>query len=388
MDAMSIVLKATAKLKDRLPTATAGGMVSAGAAGSDVFRRSAIEALTESGLSRERAEQIYDANAELIGGEMARQVYQTGNQKLIEPMEKALDLADRVHGLDLRQDRAQLAEQFKRNLTELGISGLDKKTLESVRNVLKNTDPRVLALAAAQAAGKQEEIERIQASYRRSNKDEAKGNIAFLQASRAAAGLVQGQDKSVQGAIRQIGERGQGNLEQRIREAGFTVGADMARQAFETTAQRLAEDLGDSRIAGSANTRDLMERLRSHDSLGGIKNKAQRAAIEAWRTASRRGDEKGMATAERSFEAAALETGAKGGVEIFGGGQSGTAEIDRQIADLQEAKTKFAKDSPEDKSQTLFASSVELFAQAAKDLKSATENIALSNVANPKLRDY
>jgi hypothetical protein len=319
---------------------------------------------------------------------MARQIYLTANQKLIEPMEKALDLADRAHGGDLRQERAELGEQFKRNLSELGISGLDKKTLESVKNVLKNTDPRILALAAAQSAGKQEELGRIQAAYRRANKDVAKGNIAFIQASRDASALFQGQDKRVQEAIRQIGEHGQGNLTQRIREAGNTLGTGEALQAFETTAERIAEALGDTHIAGATNVRDLMERLQSHESLGGIKDKAQLTAIQAWRTANRRSDEKGMAAAEKAFAAAALDTGAQNRVEIFGGGQSGTAEIDRQIAALEEAKQKFATDRPEDKIQALFATSVELFAQAAKDLKSATESIAISNVANPRLRDY
>jgi hypothetical protein len=303
-------------------------------------------------------------------------------------MEKALELADRASAMDLRQNRDHIAEQFKRNLGELGLASISTKTVESVKNVLKNTDPKLLALAAAQASGNQHELERLQASYRSANKYVAKGNLAFLQASRDASSLFQGQSKEVQRAIAQIGEHGQGNLEQRIREARHTLYVDVARQAFETTAQRVSEQVGDTHVAGAANVRDLMERLGAVQDLGRIKNKPQRSAVEAWRRASKAHDDKGMEAAENAFTDASLETGAQNRVEIFGGGQSGTAEVDRQIAELEEAKKKFGTDRPEDKAQTLFASSVELFAQAAKDLKAATESMAISNVANPQPREY
>jgi hypothetical protein len=388
LDAMAVVLKATAKLKGKLPTARAGGLLAAGATGADLFRETGVEALTESGLSRAEAERLYDANAELLGGEMARQIYMTGNQALIEPMEKALEIADRAHAPDRRLDREELAKQFSRNLDELGISGLRKKTIESVRNVLKNTDPKVLALAAAQASGNQAELERLQRSYRRASPNIAQGDSAFIKAGQQASSLFQGQTKEVQEAIAQIGQRGQGNIEQRIREAQATVGLEIDRQAFESTAQHIAEQVGDPRVAGARDTRDLMKRLQgiTENALKGIGNEAQRKAIRAWRAAG--SDEKGMAAAERAFEDASLDTGARGRVEVFGGGQSGTADINRQLAEVEEQKRKFASDKPDEKAQVLFASSVELFAQAAKDLKAATENMALSNVANPTAREY
>ncbi len=384
LDAMSVVLRATAKLKNVLPQAALGGALSAGATGGDLFRKSAIAALTESGLNPADAERMYRDNEELLGGEMARQVYLTNNQRLIEPMEKALDLADRAGGVDLRQQREHLAEEFKKNLGELGISSLGSKTIESVKNVVKNTDPKVLAIAAAVAGGNDKELQRIQSTFGSSRE----GHTAFIRASRDASSLLQAQGKDVQEALRIMGGDGQENLDRRIEKIRDTVSISMALQAFETTAQRIGEEVGDSHLGSARSVRDLMDRLQGK-SLDSISNKSQLSAIRAWREASGHGDEKGMAAAEDAFAEAALSTGAQSGSETFGGIQSsGTADIDRQIAELEEAKQKFATDKPEGKTQALFASSVEVFAQAARDLKSATENIAVWNAAHQQVKEW
>jgi hypothetical protein len=374
LDATAVIMQATKTLQSDLPKA--GLLSSAGAAGEDLFRKHAVQALRSAGMSPEAAEAAYEKNADLIGGEMARGIYLTGDQKAIETMEKARDLTGRAGAIDMRTARENVDKQFETNLSELGLKGgvfgMGGKTIESFKNLLKNTDPRVLALAAAQATSNTDEMSRIRASFG----DDAK----FRDAQGAASRLFQAQGKDVKEALRSVGRSGQGSIVNRLKEARNTVGIKMAQQTLETTAQRIGEQVGDTELGSASSVEDLMARLASKDA-SKISDKGMREAVQAYQRASSAGDSSGMSAALSRFSGSMLGGGAAGRVEAFGGEQGNVSSIDKQIADIEDMKGKLGtdKDAP---GQQLFADSVELFAQATKDLKAATDNLQMYN-ANP-----
>lgn len=368
LDATAVIMQATKTMQSDLPKA--GLLTTAGAAGEDLFRKHAVQALKSAGMSQEAAEDAYAKNADLIGGEMARGIYLTGDQKAIETMEKSRDLAGRAGSIDPRVARENLDKQFDQNMRELGLKGgafgMSGKTVESFKNLLKNTDPRVLALAAAQASSNTDEMGRIRASFG----DDVKFRDAQAQASR----LFQGQGKDVQDALRSVGKGGQGSIVNRLKEARNTVGAKMAAQSLETAAQRIGEQVGDTSVGSAASVDDLLSRLASKDA-SKISDKGLREAVMAYQRASSSGDSKGMAAATERFAGAIRGSGAQGRVETFGGEQGDTGSIDKQISDLEDAKQALGEDKAA--TQEKFADSVEIFAQASKDLKDATDNLKL-----------
>lgn len=373
LDATAIIMQATKTLQSDLPKASLGGMHTAGAAGEDLFRKHAVQALKTAGMSQEAAESAYDKNADLIGGEMARGIYLTGDQKSIETMEKARTLSGQAGSIDMRTARENTDKQFDQNMKELGLKGgLGGKTVESFKNLLKNTDPRVLALAAAQATSNTDEMARIRASYG----DDGKFREAQSQASR----LFQNQGKDVQDALRKVGSGGQGSIVNRLKEARNTVGVKMSQQALETTSQRLGEQMGDSELGSAASVEDLMSRLAGKDA-SKISDKGLRDAVQAYQRASSKGDTQGMAAASARFSGAMLGNGASGRAEIFGGDQGNVAGIDKQISDLEEAKKQLGTDAAGVTGQ-VFADSVELFTQAANRFTDAVDKMQLSG-GNP-----
>lgn len=368
----AVLTDAAQMLKSRLPVA--GLLTSASAVDADMIKKSFIDAARKSGMDEETANAVWARHGDLLGGEMARSIYQSGDQKAIETLEKAIDASGRAGSLDPRRARENVQAQFERNFEDLGLNYNAKSaTFESIKNMVKNTDPRVLALAAARAAGNTAEIKKIQASLG----GDAAGLAKFAEMSDQAAGLFKGQGGAVQGALRRMGM--QKNLTQSLRELRQTVGVDMGLQSLQTAAQRIGEQAGVS-LGDVGSVDQILGGLAgaSDESISNVRGAAG-AAIRAYRKAAAAGDKGAMAAARAQLEGAIPGLGAKGRVEGFGG--EGIGDIDQQIAEVQSLRDKYAKDKKADPTQELFASSVELFAQAAKDLKATTENIALANAS-------
>lgn len=382
LTARSFVTQATRRLMSALPKAGYAGLVQAGAASGEMFQKHAVDALVEGGMSREAAEAYFSSNKEDIMAMMSRDIYLSGDKKAIETLENAMDTVGRTGAFGGRKQREELDKNIAADLESIGLKegvfGLSHKSMEQVKGLVKANDPNVLAYAAAKEAllsGNDMEkqragsvIARIEGSFDKSAKGQAALEELRGKASQVQSGASSDVKKALVGVVGAGGQGSSETTEARFAKARSQVGVQMAGQATSTALGRLEEETGVSGLRDKS----LGEAISSLDEgqIGKIQNKELREAALAFK----RGEKGGL----QRLQSAVTRSGASGTQEIFGGGQGGTTGIDKQIADLEEMKQKLAKsDRPEDKTSTLFASSVEVFAQAAKDLKEATSDLAL-----------
>lgn len=373
----SVLVDAAQVLRSKLHTAK--GLSGAGALGASDIKETVVSSLTKSGMSREGAERMYEQRKEFWGGELTRQIMESGDKESIEPLMQTLRSADDAFGIDRRKERENIDAQMETNFKELGLKGgwfrhnIGSKDMEAVKRLIKTTDPKVLALAAAKIANNTDEEKRI---LSRMSPEQA------IAARDQAGALIKAQGSDMRKMLETIGSSAQGNIEQRLREAKHTIGVKMGVDAFTSAASQIAKDVGVSDLSGADDEQSLLGRLAGMDpaDIKKIKNAKLRNAALAFQSARGKGDQKGMDAAVASFQEGSVAEGPGATTNIVGGTSgAGTEAIDKDIESLRSARDEMM-DTPEGKAQAVLADSAVVLGDAAKDLKSTTEN--LNNIMN------
>jgi hypothetical protein len=366
-----VLSDAAQRMRGLLPKARAE--LSAGAASDDLFKQAFVEAMGARGHSQEDAMRIYHSsgNKELIGAYMSRDVIASGDRKAIETLEVSRDVDAAMGAIKGREGRKGVEQRIAQTYRDVGLTGMKKETLERTKEIIKANDPRVLAYAAAVMAGDHDARagvvkERMLMRFGKDNK--------AMQAFKDQANLVTAgaSDDVKKAMVRVLHSGGPGTrTEDQFDRARTSIGEGMGLQAVKTVLGRLADDTRVKDLAGADDPIDAVKNLHS-GLLKEIRDPKLKKAIEDVRA--------GKEGAENRFRAAIAAAGATSGTEIFGGERgSETDDIDRQMAEVARDKAETAKSQkPADKTQVLFASAVELFATAAKDLKGVTENMVLT----------
>lgn len=379
-NARAIITQASRRLMTDLPKAGAAGMISAGSAGIELFEKHLMASLKDAGMSESDARQYLEANREELIASVSRDVYLSGDHKAIETLENTVGNVGRLGGLRGKGQRDALQKEVGATLEGLGLEkGLfSDKAFEQTKQLIKDNDPKVLALAAAKQAmlsgsdAEKETATRVMSSIQASFGSGAKGQRAYEEANVRANAIHEGASGDVRGNLRKMLARGgRGGFE----EAQGAVDRGMAGQAISTALKKMEEATGQSGLQDKGLEGAAMN--MSEDQVKALTDKDKRlgSAVAAYR--------KGKPGSREALYNAVVNSGAKGTTELYGGEQGGTGGIDRQISDLADMRDKLAKsDRPEDKTAALFAIGVVDFVQASKDLRIATENMRL-NQADP-----
>ena len=369
--ASGLVTEAGMQLRKNLPKAYAE--VSAGAASEEDFKKSWIEANVAKGIAREDALRMYHApgNKEKIHALMAEQVYMSGDKKGIESLQASSGIAGLSNAVTGQRPRDVLEKDIQEGYRRVGLSGFGKATTERAKGLLKEHDARALAYAAALAADPGDThaagtMHRLRAAY-------AKDEKGFRALEKQAMAINAGASDDVRAVLKHMlhaggaGTRGEDNFA----EAQSFLGQDMGNQAQKTVLAKLEQDTGKKGLVNKT----PLEAMRSlqKDEIDRIKDPGLKAAARALYA--------GKVGAEKELNAAVVDASATAQQEIFGG-ETGP-ETDRYDALITEAD-QFRKDSAKkngggDKAAQIWVTTAEILAGAAKDLKSAAENMVLHN---------
>lgn len=340
----------------------AGGGESGTALSGTEMRDAFMQAATASGMSREDAMRVYHSggNEEQINSLMAQEVYRSGDKKAIERIELAKDTKGAMGAVSGRRARTEISKQINETYGKIGLSGAGKATTEKIKGMLKNEDWRAVAWAAAELEGGahgEAAMNRIRKSVKSDKELSAiKQSAAQINASNMEDPETR---KTLTRMMSRYGELG-------FQMGGEAVGKGMAVQAHVTALEKIGDAGGDK------NADSVFAALSKMDAsqIGKIKDEGLRKA--GMNILKGKGSEK-------EVNAAVLASGAKSTNEVFGG-ESGPAtdEIDKSIEDIHNMRKQVAKEGMGGKaSANMWASTAELLATAAKELKSAGENFAL-----------
>lgn len=390
LNAGQLVSSAYGDLMRRVPSA--GLFTSATGVTKDDIKNSVISAARSQGRSQAEAEDLWNKQGSQLMALMARRAYQSGNKSEMEKFDKVREVMSRYGGSGSTKHEAT-QEAIKRDLEKQGLSGgglltgLSKESIESAKGYLRDTSAKEAAYVAAKAT--MLELGGLAPNAKESDLDPRLVN-ARKRAMAIIASVENGSDQTESARLQAIaadqlnnmggGRRkalanmvgaGRGDLVEQVGTLKEMIGSE----GYESSVMSGLSNLG----LGGKTTQEALGTLSTYDDkkLATLSPKV-RAAIEAYKKG--RGDSKATERAGAMLESAFVESGAQETTSLTSAGNEGTAGIDKQISDLEALKNQLAKsDRPEDKANELFASSVQTFAEASKDLKEATENLRQRN---------
>lgn len=151
----------------------AGTIGGSDAAREDHIKRSYLwSAKINGGMTEGEAVASWNTHKEGIVASVAKDVYASGDQKLIEPWEKARTLTTEGGAIDLMGSTEKASKALDESLDKLGLGNVDEKTLADVKSIVSNNDKDVVAVATALSAmesgndTEKEGAERVLSNYR------------------------------------------------------------------------------------------------------------------------------------------------------------------------------------------------------------------------------
>ncbi len=358
-NAESVVSKASHLLR-HMPGKASGG-VSVTALSKSEMKQAFVQAAMAQGMTQEDALRVYHSgnNEDQINTLMTQEVYRSGDKRMIERVEAARDLQGATGSITDRRGRVAITKDINETYARIGLSGGGKAAAETVKGFLKNQDWRAVAWAAAELEGGAHG-EAMQKRIRKGVKSQAELDSIKQAAAGISTSTMEDPEtrKTLVKMSKSYGELG-------FQMGHEAVGKGMGVQAAETAMERIAD------AGGNKNASSVMAALgsMSEDQIKKIRDPGLRkAGLNV-----KRG--KGSAA---EVNAAVIAGGATSGTEIFGGESGpGTDEFDKSLDDIHALSKEVAKKGSGSKeSSELWATTAEMLAKAAKDLKSAGENFA------------
>lgn len=365
----------------------AGLFSTAEAMHSDVLKNEIIRGAKETGMSDSEALSFWNNNKADLLAAGARRAYQSGDPKQIENWKKAEDIAAKAGIIGGHQTREQfeqaLTSEYKRVGLESGFgsgSWITDAAVENVKKLAKNTDPKALAYAAANAVlhnkgdlsggAASGAIERARKFIEQAEKGLSIADKEKLrdQAKDIGGGL----DKRSRYALMNMIASGHGDVGEQFQHLQDVVGVGMDKTAQFKGLARLQTQTKIEELS-SLSTEDALKRLSTSDLSGAPANIRKIAA--AYRDAG--GDSKKRAAILSQFQDALSSVGGEEGTTSIMSGEGGdVARYDEDIASLRKARNEMAN-TPEGQAQAVLADSAVVLGDAAKDLKDTANRLTL-----------
>lgn len=379
----SAVLSSTTRaVMGRLKDMKAGLITSATAiSGSDIKDAYIKAATTTGGMTHAQAQASWAKDQSSIMSYVAQDVYATGDKKLIEPWEKAKDLATDAGAVNLTRGRDAVESDIKDKLRMSGLGNVGDETLTKMKSVIANHDEDTIALATAirnrssssdsARAGAEKVIADAQSKY----------GAQFEKKRLEAQALSKSFDARTAEGFGQMlkGTAGFEGMSKTVGIAKSALGERMALGATNEALQRM-DDM--QKGLGSAGTVDAAIAAMRDDTVDKLSQADQELVKRA---------KKGDTSARDQLISKWAPTSAQS--RHGGGTGAGVTAIDKQIADIETLRDQVASgdaDSPQvqaassqlDAASTqLFAGAVKEFTAAVGDLKGHSESNALSSAS-------
>ena len=373
-DMSTTIRNAVQRLRSELPKAKLMGALSAGAAREDMFERSAVQALKDAGMSDEGARSFWNANKAELGATMAREISLTGSASDIETLENARTITGKAMSLGGRQ-REALDKQISQTFDETGfvsgrfLRGVSDSTLEQAKQVVKTTDPRLLAYAAAAAVVREGD---------RGERTTRHAQLEMERIERAFSGDRQTLETFRSGRMQQIlGDRKMVQLLENVAATGAEGSGETLAGKFTRIQQGVVQS------QGLASTTTFLRRLQDQSGISGLTELDPREALRrvdpsrlkgAAATLARR-LQAGERVSEAEINNLVTSSGPTATTERFGGDRG--SEVEALEGDIERVKA--AASQSEDPTQKLFAQSVATFAEAAQALREAASQKTLND---------
>lgn len=367
------LMKASSKLHARAPTA---GMIdSAGAMSESQIKASWIEALTDEGMNKADAEKYYETNREDLNALAAEEVMTWGAKSVKETMMKAKDAQEALGGISGASGRSSIEAEIKRRGAETGLgTNYNEQSLAALKKVYTSHKADAVKLAGILSARGEG------SAYNRKRGEKAMIEMAermspeeWDKVKDEANKIVRSADPNALKALRQIvgaGGSGKGDLDsisKRFDSLDEFFGAKMGKSAQDFALQKLSDITGRKDVV-NMDIGDAVNAI-SESEMGDARlgTPAQRALLKK----ARGGDKDALAQWVASM-------GPKAEKELLGGGEGGAIRaLDERIAEMQQLRDEVAVEGG-DKATQLFAEGSTMLAEAAKDLKDATENMKIA----------
>lgn len=370
MSAAELVSTAAGKLHARAPTA--GIIDSAGALDGSQMKASIVETLEGKGMKKAEAEAFYEDNKEDLNALMLRNVMAYGEDSVKETIMKAIDAETAMGGISgASSSRAVNAEVSRLQKVTAVSSRFSEKDLSSLKGLVGSKDRDVLKMAGLMSAqkrggkGVRQNAERLLGEMA-----QQMGEKKFGALQAAAEDLAPQLDGKTEEILRHVAGTGKmSTLNERFDNLDEFFGGKMAQSAQRFALEKISDVTGRKDLGSDLNKAiaSMSDEQLSDARLG---SKSQLDLLKK----ARGGDKKALADWVASMGPGAEK-------ELLGGGGGGALRsLDERIAEMQQLRDEVAVEGG-DKATQLFAEGSTMLAEAAKDLKEATENMKIAQNA-------
>lgn len=338
-NARAVVADAVKRLSSdpRVTKAGKGGVTDAGAINVDVLHDAISAAMQSGGLSEDEARKLLSSSGNDWVAMLTREAQMTGDRGLTESLNKSLDISSDTGAMRGRGQREEVVETANKALEGLGLDRgmFDHKAFEQTKKLIADTDPKVLAFAAAKRAmssgsdSEKQAAQDVLASLRSQFGTDAKGERAFQELATRGSALEGGMTKDVGTNLMHLVKKGESGFYDAQKAVGKGINAQVASTALQklqkTTNRKDLEDMGLEGAAMNLTAEEVTAVKGDNAKLG--------ATIERFR--------KGKASIDDLY-AAAADQGAAATTEVRGGERGGGEAIDKQENDLLELQQALA----------------------------------------------
>jgi hypothetical protein len=385
-NASSVIGAAKTELLSTMKGMTAGLIKSSGALAESDFKSAFVRAASRT-MSAPDAEKAWAANKDSLMREMVQTAYDSGDKKLIEVAEKSKEVQARAGGVDLSTSTRAAEEQISDELKRSGVGSVSDKSMSEIKSIVAHHDNATIELATIERARTSGNLEeKAQAQTLAAQLEHKLGFQKIGELQHDAHVLAQSMSDDTADAFERTlrGTADSDELNKKLETVRDAAGDKMKFAAQQEFKQKL--DQYHKGAAGAGSVEEAVGMI-SEDELDKLPDSLRDAVTKFRKTGDWSGLNKEIEKASPTARTSRHSDAASSALDQL------DKDYDRLQDEADRAEDQGEADRAEDqgdggeadKSTTLFADSVKVFADAVKTLSGKSDEAAL-HAANPTVQ--